>query len=125
MLLQRLKHLLQSIAEGPRLFCVQQHTKVTTTYKSVLFVRCCYISALVLNCFRLTKSRAMYFRPETILASFLHVMVLLFKVLFNHLRYISYFQNPSLKTRFFFFFFKEVMTIHKNLTPKVLFTIMQ
>ena len=41
-------------------------------------------SALVLTCFRLMKGRATYFRPETIVASFLHLMVLLFKILFNH-----------------------------------------
>ena len=46
---------------------------ITATY--------CYISALVLSCFRLTKGRATYFRPEIIVASFLHLMVLLFKVL--------------------------------------------
>ena len=40
----------------------------------------CYISALVLTCFRMTKGRAMYFQPETIVASFFHLMVLLFKV---------------------------------------------
>ena len=45
---------------------------------------CCYISALVLTCFRLTKGRATYFQLETIVASVLHLMVLLFKVLFNH-----------------------------------------
>ena len=43
-----------------------------------------YISALVLTCFRLTKGHAMFFRPERIVASFLHLMVLLFKVLLNH-----------------------------------------
>ena len=37
-----------------------------------------------LTCFRLKKGRATYFRPETIIASFLHSMVLLPKVLFNH-----------------------------------------
>ena len=46
--------------------------------------RCCCISALVLNCFRLKKDRATFFRPETIVASFLHWMVILLKVLFNH-----------------------------------------
>ena len=42
------------------------------------FVRCCYVSALVLTCFRRTKGRATYFRPETIVESFLHLMVLFF-----------------------------------------------
>ena len=32
----------------------------------------------------LTKGRATFFRPETIIESFLHLMCLLFKVLFNH-----------------------------------------
>ena len=32
-------------------------------------------SALVLTCFHLTKGRATYFRPKTIVASFLHFMV--------------------------------------------------
>ena len=39
----------------------------------------CYISVLVLTCFRLTKGRATFFRPETIVASFLHLMVLFSK----------------------------------------------
>ena len=43
-----------------------------------------YFSAFVLTCFRLTKRRATYFRSETIVASLMHLMVLLCKVLFNH-----------------------------------------
>ena len=35
---------------------------------------CCYISALVLFCFRLTMGRATFFWPETIVVSFLHLM---------------------------------------------------
>ena len=51
-----------------------------------IFNRCnsCYISALVLTCFRLAKGRASFFRPETIVTSFLHLMVSSFKVLLNH-----------------------------------------
>ena len=56
------------------------------------FVRCCYISALVLNCFRLKKGRATFFRPETIVASFLHSMVLLPKVIFNQSLQLSKFR---------------------------------
>ena len=41
-------------------------------------------TAPVLNCFHLMKYRATYFQTETIVASFLHLMVLLFKVLLNH-----------------------------------------
>ena len=41
---------------------------------SVEMARCCYISALKLTCFHLTKARATYFRPETIIASFLKLM---------------------------------------------------
>ena len=43
----------------------------------------CYISRLVLTCLRLTNGRATHFQPETIVASFFHLMVLLFKVLLN------------------------------------------
>ena len=46
--------------------------------------RCCDISALVLNCFRLKNCRATFFRLETIVESFLNSMVLLPKNLFNH-----------------------------------------
>ena len=46
-----------------------------------LFICCCYIPALVLTCFYPTKGHAMYF--QTIVASFLHLMVLFFKVLLN------------------------------------------
>ena len=53
---------------------------------NVQHVRCCYISALVLTCFRLKKGRATFFLPETIVASFLHLMVLFFKVLLSHLQ---------------------------------------
>ena len=35
----------------------------------------CYISVVVLTCFCLKKGRATFFRPETIVASFLHRMV--------------------------------------------------
>ena len=42
------------------------------------------LSALVFTCVRVTKIRARYFLNETIVVSFLHLMVLLFKVLFNH-----------------------------------------
>ena len=38
----------------------------------------------VLTCFRLKKGRVPFFRPETIVASFLHLMVLFFKALLNH-----------------------------------------
>ena len=47
-------------------------------------LRCCYISALVLTCFRLTKGRVKFFRLETIVDSFFHLMVLFFKVILNH-----------------------------------------
>ena len=42
------------------------------------------ISILVLTCFRMTMGRATFFWHETIVASFLHLMVLFFKVMFNH-----------------------------------------
>ena len=49
------------------------------------FVRCYFISALVLASFRLTKDRATFFRLKIIAASLLHLMVLLFsKVIVNY-----------------------------------------
>ena len=48
----------------------------------VLLVHYCYISALVFTCFHLTKGRATSFRLETIVSSFLQLMVLLIKVKF-------------------------------------------
>ena len=50
----------------------------------LVFIRCCYISALALACFRMTRGRATCFQPETIVTSPLHLLVLLFRVLFNH-----------------------------------------
>ena len=47
-------------------------------------VHFCYIPALMLTCFRLTKDCATFFWPETIIANFLHLMVLFYKVIFNH-----------------------------------------
>ena len=44
----------------------------------------CYISAIMVICFCLMKGRTTYFRPKTVVFSFFHLMVLLFKVLFNH-----------------------------------------
>ena len=44
--------------------------------------------ALVLTCFRLTNDGATYFRSEIIVVGFLHLVVLLFKVLLNHVLYI-------------------------------------
>ena len=38
----------------------------------------------MLACFRLTKGPATFFRPETIVVSLLHLMVLFFKVIFNY-----------------------------------------
>ena len=38
----------------------------------------------MLTCFHLMEDCAAYFRPETIVASFLHFMVLFYKVIFNH-----------------------------------------
>ena len=37
-------------------------------------IHCCYITALVLTSHRLTNGRAKFFRPETIVASFLHLL---------------------------------------------------
>ena len=51
-------------------------------YNWISVTHCCYISALVLACFRLKKGRATFFRHETIVSSFLYLMVLFFKVIF-------------------------------------------
>ena len=48
-----------------------------------------------LTCFRLKKGRATFFRPETIVASFLHFMVSLFKMLLNYYVFILiYVKSP-------------------------------
>ena len=60
------------------------------------------ISALVLTCFHLTKGRATFFRPETIVVSFLHLMVLLFKVLSNHHKN-EFFKKAMEKIAYFVF----------------------
>ena len=65
------------------------------------------ISAQVLTCYRLTKDRATLFRPETTVASFLHLMVLFFKVKINHpsymyilkQSYLVYYKNMSKSNR--------------------------
>ena len=54
------------------------------SYKQRFFLISSYISTLVLTYSRLKKGRATFFRPEAIVASFLHLMVLSFRVIFNH-----------------------------------------
>ena len=49
----------------------------------------------MLICFHLTKDFATCFRPERIVASFLHSMVLLPKVLFNHARVNVFFSDEN------------------------------
>ena len=48
------------------------------------FVRCNYFAVLVLTHFLLTKGRVRSFRPETVIANFLHLMLFVYKVIFNH-----------------------------------------
>ena len=74
---------------------------------------CCCISALVLNCFRLKKGRASFLRPETIVASFLHSMALLPKVLFNHLIRAVPFRLPNVK--YFYSIFKTLLVSRKTI----------
>ena len=71
-------------------------------------VRCCYISALVLTCFRLTKVYATYFWSEIVVAIFLDFMVLLlFKVLFNHnIEYLV--ESSSIKNSVFTVSFNQL-----------------
>ena len=45
------------------------------------------------TCFRLMKGRATFFLPETIVASYLHLMVLFFKMLLNHSIKLTFFQS--------------------------------
>ena len=58
-------------------------------------VRCCTL--LVLTCFRLTKSRVTFLRPETIFASFLHLMVLFVKVTLTHISVVHSRNQPFWK----------------------------
>ena len=51
---------------------------------NVRWVRCGYIIALVLTCFWLTKGRVTFFRPATIVARFLHLIVLFYKIIINY-----------------------------------------
>ena len=51
--------------------------------KMVIDIPVQYIYSIY-TCFRMKKDRATFFRSETIVASFLHLMVLFFKVLLNH-----------------------------------------
>ena len=53
------------------------------------------ILALMLTCFRLTKGCGTFFRPETIVASFLHLMVVFWK------RFSTILQNAYLWRSFF------------------------
>ena len=75
---------------------------------STCAVRCCYISALVLTCFHLTKGRATFFRSKTIFACFLHLIVLLFKVLLNHI-FLLYKFCPQIRA------FAWTLCIHRNM----------
>ena len=69
------------------------------------FEHCCYFSALVLIYCRLMKGRVTFFRPETIVASSFHRMVLISKVFTIYFSkrscvvlLISEYQTPKLVT---------------------------
>ena len=70
-------------------------------------VRCCYIVALVLIYFRITKGHATFFQPETIVESFMHLVVLLYKIIIDQFYsngfkiLISGFDNIAPKEKFF------------------------
>ena len=66
---------------------------------------CCYIAAFVFTCFRRTDDRITLFRPETIVASFLHLMMLFYKVIMNH----------SSKRQFVVLLYCNKITIHRIL----------
>ena len=61
----------------------------------------------MLTYFRLTKGRVMVFRPETIVVSFLHLMVFIYKVFLNHVPVVYFF-------RIFFFKFHLAVYICKS-----------
>ena len=63
-------------------------------------VRCCCFSAPVFTCFRLTKGLAAYLRPEKVVASFLHFMVLLPKTLFNQENFVLIMMHKGLIVKF-------------------------
>ena len=75
--------------------------KVTATYN---------FSALLLIRFRLTKGCAAFFRFQTIVASFLHLMVLSFKVIFNHCKYTHHECN----SRNHYFNYFQPMLYHRE-----------
>ena len=85
-----------------RLKWVSMSAQITATYVAVAFQYSC-----LPVCFHLMKGRAMYFRPETIVASFLHLMVLLFKMLLNHTSkcqfMVYYCQMSSVIETFYYF----------------------
>ena len=67
---------------------VKLHHKMQETCKNCFGLKisstsCCYILGLMLTCFCLTKGLVAFFQPETIVASFLHLMVLFSKKLIN------------------------------------------
>ena len=69
--------------------------KATRGATNDVFKNCCLFTALVLTYFHQTKSRATFFRPETVVASFLHLMVLYSKW------FSTILQNTSLWCFFF------------------------
>ena len=111
-MLQKVQFIIMSI------LTVLNNRKVETKLLNILYLillcsnvlRCCYISSLVLTSFRLKKGRVSYFRPDTIVTSFLHLMVLLFKVLLYHKLH----QNDICSTNFSFCLFGDQ-------TPNVFF----
>ena len=77
-------------------------------------VRCCYISAHVLTCFRLTKGRG----TEIFVGSLLLFIMLLFKVLFNHLTELQ----SQLQYMFLHKILKISLQLCENLNKKFKYT---
>ena len=73
------------------------------TFNALLFtLHCCYIATLVLTCFRLTMVCACIW-PEIINATFLHLMVLFYKVTINHTLNSLFFGTSLLLFSFTFY----------------------
>ena len=62
--------------------CQSITAKINIVIKPI--IRCNFISVFVLTCSRLTKGRATFFQAQLFLASFLHLLMLFFKMIFSH-----------------------------------------
>ena len=61
--------------------------KIEVTYE--VKIRCCNFAVLMLNYFCLTKSCVTFFRSETAVLNFLHLMTLIYDVFISYYLYFS------------------------------------